>query len=605
MKKYVSILLSLTALLGMVSCEGYLDKKPLSDIAGDNYFRNETDLQLFSNSFYDIFDQTCYRHQSDQYMEETFSDDMRGGNNRSAATVTGWTWTTLRKMNTLLGNLDQCEDEAARVKYEAITRFFRAYFYSEKLKRFGDVPWIDHELFSTDEELQAPRDSREVIMGHILEDLDFAAENLAATKNGNVYRVSRWAALALKSNICLFEGTFRKYHAQDTYAQFFSGAEHDYKYYLEESVKAAEALMASGFYKLYTTGKPASDYADFFVKLDADTNENILAINFDYALAVKHNATWYGLMQTAGRMGYNKKIIDSYLMADGTRFTDQPGWQIMIFNDEMKDRDPRLAQTVRTPGWKRPGTNVLAAPDFGCSITGYQTVKFVQSAADVGADSYDGSYCDLPVFRYAEVLLNYAEAKAELDAITASDLEKSIDLIRARVGMPALSTQLADVNANPDPYLASSETGYPKVTGNNKGIILEIRRERTIELAQEGTRRWYDLMRWAEGKALEQSTLGMYFPGEGFYDLDGDGTDDLCLYLDSKPQEAASMKAYQIGVNLILSEGDKGYVKVDNDINHVRVFDESRDYLYPIPSNERQLNHNLTQNPGWDDGLNF
>jgi hypothetical protein len=195
-------------------------------------------------------------------------------------------------------------------------------------------------------------------------------------------------------------------------------------------------------------------------------------------------------------------------------------------------------------------------------------------------------------------VLNYAEAKAELGTLTQEDLDKSLNLLRDRVAMPHLD--MASANANPDPYLSSAEYGYRNVTGPNKGVILEIRRERTIELAQEGDKRYFDLMRWKEGKCIEQGMYGMYFPGPGEYDLDGDGTAEYCLYSGAKPSTSAKY-VLKIGEDIVLSP--EGLVDPITGITHV--FDENRDYLYPVPINERSLNPKLTQNPGWKDGLDF
>ena len=207
------------------------------------------------------------------------------------------------------------------------------------------------------------------------------------------------------------------------------------------------------------------------------------------------------------------------------------------------------------------------------------------------------------MYRYAEVLLNYAEAKAELGTLTQDDLNKSVNVIRKRVGMPDLN--LANANAHPDRYLSSEETGYPNVIGGNKGVILEIRRERTVELMQEGFR-FDDLVRWKAGSCINQSLMGMYFPGAGQYDLTGDGKADVVLYDKgtAKPETASGTQVYEIGNELILSSDNKGYIYYHKNIPRTN-FSEERDYLYPIAINERSLNYNLTQNPGWDDGLSF
>lgn len=600
MKRY--ILAAMTLCMGLSSCDSLLDLQPQSQISQTDYFKTETDLQLFSNSFYNnLLDKSPFDMQSDVYVQQNLSVEMLGGTNRDVpASGGGWSWTDLRKMNTLLTYADQCPNKDVVLKYKAVTRFFRAFFYFEKVKRFGDVPWYDTELASTDETLYKARDSRELIMTHMIEDVDFAIENLPSKdeEKSSPFRVNKYAALALKSQFCLYEGTYRKYHK-------ITLAGHDYNYYLQQSVDASEKLMASSKYKLYSTGKPNEDYVNLFAKEDADPDEYILAIKFDYGMSILHNAAGHTLVPTQGKPGLTRKMVNTYLMKDGTAFTNQSGWQEMQFIDETKNRDPRLAQSIRTPGYMRLQTTKVLAPDLSLSVTGYQPIKFVQepTASGGNVDRNDRSTNDLPVYRYAEILLNYAEAKAELGTLSQTDLDKSINLLRKRVGMPNLDMNVA--NSAPDRYLSASETGYPNVSGSNKGVILEIRRERTIELMQEGFR-FDDLVRWKAGSCIDQSIVGMYFPGAGGYDLSGDGKADVILYAEgeAKPTADAGVLVYKIGKDVILSDGNKGYLYYHKNINRTP-FSEERDYLYPIPTDERSLNHNLTQNPGWKDGLSF
>lgn len=596
MKRY--IIIAMTLIIGLTACDDLLDTKPLSQISPETYFKTETDLQLFSNTFYNnLLDKSPYDDQSDLYIQQNLSAEMIGGNRRTVPNSGGgWSWGDLRKMNTLLVYVNQCEDEDAVVKYTALTRFFRAYFYFEKVKRFGDVPWYDKELGSADEDLYKPRDSRELVMTRMIEDIDYAIENLPSQVS--TYRVNKWAALALKARFCLYEGTYRKYHN-------LSLEDNDYKYYLEQSAAAAEKLIKEGPYKLYNTGNPNKDYLMLFAQENASKDEYILAIKFDFSLGIYHNATAHTVVPTQGRPGLTRKMINSYLKVDGTAFTDQEGWQETGFIEEMKNRDPRLAQSIRTPGYTRIGTTKVLPPDLTGSVTGYHPVKFVQdpTASGGNVDRNDRSTCDLPVFRLGEVFLNYAEAKAELGTLNQSDLDISINKLRVRVGMPYL--QMNAANADPDWYLSSAEYGYPNVTGVNKGVILEIRRERAIELTQEGFR-FDDLVRWKAGYSIDQEIHGMYFKQPGAYDLTGDGVADVILYEEgtSKPSAPEGVQVLLIGQDILLTGGNRGYVFYHKNI--VRTpFSEVRDYLYPIPINERSLNNNLTQNPGWDDGLDF
>ena len=597
MKKYLIITVSL--LVGATACN-LLDTAPESTQSKDNFFRNETELRLFSDAFYDQFDDRSgfYEYQDDHTIQLNLSKELRGGNTREVpATGGGWSFTMLRRINNLLENIDKCEDEGVRAEYTALAKFFRAYFYFEKVKRFGDVPYIDKVLSDTDPELQAPRDSREYVIHKVLEDLDAALEGLPAKKT--VYRVSRYTALAFKANMCLYEGTYRKYHPQNTSSnQPWSSEYESSEQLLTMAYKAAEELMESGVYHL------AKDYRTLFAQIDADQDEMILALKFEQSLSRKNNTFAYATMPTQGCPGLTKKFVDSFLMKDGSRFTDKEGWETMQFIEEVADRDPRLGMITRLPGYTYIGKpDEVLAPDYGSSVTGFQIAKFVMDATLPGVNRVDMSYNDLPFYRIAEMYLIYAEAKAELGILEQKDLDISVNQLRKRVGMPDMS--MADANANPDPYLTSSDYGYsnPVLLSNaNLGVILEIRRERAVEMALEG-RRWDDLMRWKEGKCIEQAMYGPYFPGSGKYDLTGDGAADLVLYTGDKPKDKVQVLKIGEKSGVILSEETKGYV--DNQQGIAHVFDESRDYLYPIPIEERQLNINLKQNPGWVDGLDY
>lgn len=589
MKKIVYVFAA--ALMTLASCDKWLNTSPQSELTEDIAFRTRTDLQLFTNPLYNnLLDKEVYGEQSDLQLVEKPSALMQGGSYRTTpATGGGWSWVNLRRINTCLDNMDKCSDAAAVEEYTALCKFWRAFFYFDKIKRFGDVPWVEHELGSADETLYNPRDTREVVMSHMIEDINYAIDHLPASySSGSYYRVTKWAAMALKSRFCLFEGTFRKYHGLT-----FEGNDADF--YLREAVSAANLLMTESPFSLFTTGKPNEDYVNLFAAYDANRKEYIMAIKFDAGMQIFHNGTAYATMTSQGRPGMTKKMVDTYLMKDGTRFTDKPGWEIMEFKDEVADRDPRLGQTVRLPGYKRVNGKNVVGVDFYGGVTGFQYHKFVMPEDNASSDRLDKSYNDLPVYRMGEVYLNYAEAMAELGTLTQADLDKSVNLLRKRVGMPDL--KLADANSKPDWYLASAEYGFPNVSGSNKGVILEIRRERMVELAQESFR-WADLDRWKAGKCIEQVFHGPYFPGTGEYDLDGDGKLDLCIYSGNKPSSTATY-IMQLDKEIFLSEGTKGYYEPYHSWAHQ--FDEARDYYFPIPLNDITLNNNLTQNPGWDD----
>ena len=593
MKKYIIPIVMLLA-VGATSCDDALDLEPQDRITDKDYFNTENDLMLFSNPFYNnILPKKAYDSQSDLIVAQDLSNELRGGSFRPIPKTSGgggWKWTDLRRINTLLENVDKCDNPSAVVKYTAITRFFRAYFYFDKVVRFGDVPWYDTQIGSTNKDLlYKARDSRELVMTKMLEDVNYAIENLPDHKaQTNVpYRVTKWAALALKSQFCLFEGTFRKYHGLQIEG-------HDAEYYLKQSAEAAAELIENGPYKIWSSGKPASDYRDLFIAENANADEYILAIKYDNKIPMCHDAYGFSFTTARGMPGYTRKFINMYLMKDGTKFTDRAGWQEMTYADEIKNRDPRLSQSIRTPGFTL--NKKVHNPNLSESVTGYNPIKFVPD----GVTRNDYCSNDLPVFRIAEVMLNYAEARAELGELTQDDLDKTVNKIRDRVSMPHLD--MAEANANPDYYLSSTEYGYPKVGGANSGVILEIRRDRGVELSQEGDR-WADIRRWKAGKCYDQPITGMYFPGAGSYDLDGDGKPEIVLYrADQAKPDVAGAQVYMIGSEVKLTQGDKGYVNYHGTVERTP-FNEDRDYYYPISSYDIDLykaaGYPLVQNPGW------
>ena len=592
-----------STLLLLVSCEGMLDKFPKDKLSPETFLSTETEMRSYTNAYYPMFPSGFFSGgQSDAVVGRDLDDEIRGARTINSGD-SDWSWSDLRRINTFLEYAHNCRDEQLRNQYIGLTRFFRAYFYFEKVKKYGDVPWYDHALGSDDPELDKARDSRELVMQKIIDDLDYAIDKLPSEHSD--YRVTKWTALALKSRICLFEGTFRKYHAGTVTLQTLPADAKPYSWYLEKAVEAADRFIASSGYGIYNAEGADASYIGLFTKHDISESINkevILGRDYNVQYSVVHSANNDYQSATLGKRGITRKIIASYLMKDGSRFTDKAGWESMKFVDEVKDRDPRLAQSIRTPGYCRLGTDIHLAPNLNHSVTGYCPIKYFRGPAE---DGYQMSDCDLILFRAAEVYLNYAEAKAELGTISQDDINRSIKPLRDRVGMPNLI--MDDANGHPDPYLMAQETGYPKVAQKNSqnvGLILEIRRERTIELLGEGFR-YYDIIRWAEGHAFESRLLGMYFPGEGTYDLDEDGTPDVTLYLNTVPSGAAS-NTFKIGSELILSDGNSGCVDTHHDSRTGWTWNDERDYYYPIPIKERTLTEGaLTQNPGWKDGLSF
>lgn len=572
--KIFSCGLALICTILMAACD--LDLAPEDTLSPQTYFENSSQLELWTNGFYRLFPDAddLARQNADDNISTELGSTLLG--QRTAANETGWNWDRLRDINYFLQHSNQCSDESARKQYDGVAYFFRAYFYFEKVKRYGDVPWYDQVLNSNDDALlNKPRQDREIIMDSVMQDLDKAIDMLPTSKDQ--VHVTKWTALALKSRAALYEGTFRKYRGMSNYEK-----------YLQQAADAGEQFIDNSGYKLYTTG--TEPYRTLFNSIDAVSDEVILTKKYSNSANLRHSIP-FNIIQY--RQGFTKRFMNHYLMADGSRFDEQEGWQTKDYVAETQNRDPRMAQTVLCPGYIQTGASTVTTNDLG-SLTGYRPIKFVNSSA------YDGSLkaiTDYPLFRAAEVYLNFAEAKAELGTVTQADIDKSINKIRDRANMPHMS--LSDANANPDQLL---EEYYPNVSKSSyTGAILEIRRERTVELALEGFRMW-DIFRWKEGQQFTKAFEGCYFPGEGEYDMDNDGTPDLKLYTTSKGNFNGT--SLQIGKDIILTNTTSGNIHALSNINIT--WDENRDYLWPIPASERVLTGGaLTQNPGWTDSTNF
>lgn len=591
MKKITYILLALPLLIG---CN--LDRTPLDALAPENTFNNKEELETATNGFYAMLPnaEDLYGETADLVVPTTLTNEVLGIRTVPASGG-GWSWRLLSDINTCLIYSARCKDANVRAEYDGVSRFFRAYFYFEKVRRFGEVPWFDTPLTSTDDRLYQGRTDRNTLLDNMLADIDYAAQHLPAATN--VYKITKWTALAMKSRMALFEGTFRKYHG-------IAG----YERYLQLAADAAKDFMDNSPYTIYKEGN--TPYMNLFASKNAIKSEVIMALNYNIGLNIVHDLNRF-FTSDGAKPGLNKKIVDSYLMYDGTRFTDKADYQTMGFYDEMQGRDPRLAQTIVTPGYKRIGGTDVLSPSFSAATTGYQIIKGVTTPAD---DAWHKSQNDFPLFRAAEVYLNYAEAKAELGTLTQADLDASILKIRQRVGMPGID--MAAANATPDPYLSNEETGYPNVTGANKGVILEIRRERTTELLCEGFR-YYDLIRWKAGKVFEKQFKGMYFgpidTNKQFsvYDMNGNAVNDaldICIYSSEKipsktdyPELKDITVFLKLGENLFLENGMNGGNVIVHDIKtRTRTWNEDRDYLYPIPQSQITLYGGaLKQNPGW------
>lgn len=581
MRKIIFNLITILSVIYLSSCEDFLTSEPIDKLVPSTFFQTEKDLELFANSFYQrgIPDglSVVQADEMGDYTSKIQSPKFIAGAYDSGD-VGSWSWSDLRNINYFLANFNnEAIPQEARNHYEGVARFWRAHFYYEKVRRYGDVPWYSKPLSTEDEDLYKPRDPRSMVMDSVLADLNFAVENIRDTKDNNSSLITRQVALAFKSRVSLFEGTFRKYHPE-------FNLQASANKFLEAAADAARKVMESGKYAIYNTGDPHKDYRTLFISEHPVNTEVMLAVVYNNALRRWHNITWKFNSATYGsRWGLNKQFVNTYLMIDGTRFTDKPAYDEILFVEEMKNRDPRLAQTVRSLGYKRSDGSA-APPNFGYTYTGYHLLKF--SLDDKSLDGTSEAYNSITLIRYAEVLLNYAEAMAELGRFDESVWNQTIAVLRKRAGINALPPVAADS------YMQA--VYFPAISDK---YLLEIRRERGIELCYEGLR-YDDLLRWKRGDLLEMSWKGIYVPVLDVpMDLDGNGTPDVSFVLKS-PSTATPGVFYFVIDNKSsrLSEGDKGNILWRED--ETRVFDEKK-YLYPISENDIILNPALTQNPGW------
>jgi hypothetical protein len=394
--------------------------------------------------------------------------------------------------------------------------------------------------------------------------------------------VTKEAALALQARIALFEGTWERYHAKKNTPFRVSGA--DGTKFIQKAAAAAAALMALA----ETNGYPAIEnkgaqngYWLMFNRFDYSTNKEVLLWR-KYSIADGQYTRWHNYTSNGGARGLTKKMIDSYLCADGKPIAVSPLYQgDKTLQDVVTNRDPRLNQTIYVHDsttvhliWDRVPLSYYSTPSFEAtsevrSATGYQNCKG-HNPYDYAGNLNGASYTTGHIyFRYAETLLIYAEARAELGTIIQSDIDKSINVLRGRVGMAPLN--MSDITVDPNWEFADLSP-----------LLQEIRRERKVELVCEGFR-VDDIFRWAVADELiaGKRPLGAYKQQWENYPNASD------LFLNAVALLPVNSEGY--------IDPYKPYSQLDAGFR----FNLNRDYLLPIPSTELILNKNLTQNPGW------
>ncbi len=560
----------LGTILFSTSCEDYLDRTPLDSVSEVTFYSTPSDLQAAVNGFYNDLPGWSALSIGFNILPDMYSDmgTAQEPSNRlsglsyevpTSATSSIWSWDEVRESNWLLDNVDQAEgDETLIDQYTGEAYFFRSYYYFNLLQSYGDLPIFPEYFDNTDEEyIYAARDSRDEVAEFIISDLDTAISLLQSFPDISGHpRVSKEVAQLFKARVALYEGTWERYHSGTDFGVDGS----DGSSFLQIAADAAEDVMNGGVFSLY------SDYQTLFNQVGYSGNSEVMLWR-DYNSITLSIANVLQ-QQWPNRCGYTKFAIDSYLCDDGDPISVSTRYQGNTDLSKIEtNRDPRLAATLMVPGdlieidangdedyWEYPdfnGTNT--------SLTGYESEKYrnVEYDSDYGDFTEDTSRI---IFRYAEALLIFAEAKAELGTITQSDLDISINLLRDRVGMPHMN--LGSITFDED---------WPNYGYTLTDVLYEIRRERSVELMAEGFRA-DDLYRWRAHSLFDgDQPRGAYLE---------DGIVNQTLSAEDASLDSAGF---------ILPFASTGNYN----------FDESKAYLQPIPLDELILNPNLTQNPGW------
>ncbi|GGK46123.1 MULTISPECIES: RagB/SusD family nutrient uptake outer membrane protein [Flavobacteriaceae] len=546
--KYIVAIIGLVMILG--SCTKELDLYPKDQVSDGSFWKSPKDFELAANRFYRAFPSHFSHHDSNA--ESTFGS---GPNEVSNGTYVApdnsghWdnSYGAIREINYLLAKSEEYANPDEIKTWVGEAYFFRAWQYAGLLTEFGGVPIITKVLDVNSEELNAPRNSREEVADLIIADLQKAISFLpkASEIEGiDLGRISKGAAQAFLSRIALFEGTWAKYH---------NGTKANER--LTIAAQAAKSVIDSGEYELFNSLGTDKSYRKLFIEAGEDSEEVILSRRYVKDINGTHNHTRW-LEQNI--MNPTRSLVDDYLCTDGLPISDSPlfnGYDTMT--SEFENRDPRMAQTVFMVGTEYAWydtTKIFDKPSLVSPVTrtGYSVYKYLAESLESWSNN---SEYDNIIIRYGEVLLNYAEAKYELEgSISDADLDGSVNKLRDRVGMVHLTNAF--------------------VGANGLDMQLEIRRERKIELACEGFR-FNDLMRWKTAEEeMPKAVKGIKFVGTEYETVFPDLTPGVHFQVDSE------------GYIVAEPAGD-------------RTFNASKHYLRPLPKKQINLNPNLEQNPGW------
>lgn len=588
--KYISAL-GVGLVLGMTSCD-VTNLAPWDSLTDASYWRNPTDLELYCNGLYGNLPGPIISGDNQSDLMLTQSPSQLLFNEYTIANApSDWGWGAIRNCNYFMDRYSSVEGEESLInQYVGEVRFIRALLYYSKIVNLGDVPYYDHELSTTDtEELFAARDPRNYVLGKIIEDLQFAAK-WCVDDQGESGRITCDAAKQQLARVCLYYGTYMKYHHEAANNGY--GSEDLLKLaqqYSQELISSNKYDIVQGQNSFGTSnfeGYPLY-YQNQFVQESLQGNKEAVLARYYADNVVMHELGRQAGTGGGSGLGLSKAAIEMYLMANGTPiYNDGSGYKgdNTIF-DEVEGRDPRLWQTIANdyrPNWtaNAPGEDTYrwnysstVLPAEG--LTGYACEKFHSSDQNQWIAQH--SFFDWFIYRYAEVLLINAEANCELGTCTQSVLDNTINKLRDRVGM-------AHLTVNPVADAKPIDYGY-----SISPLLYEIRRERAVELINEGFRLG-DIKRWNATQlfANKKTMLGLVISPESeeFFaqpengQVSFGGRDHPIYELDGKKYLQIYQDSYMNSTERVWKEND-------------------RRWLYPIPNAQIVLNPNLTQNPGW------
>lgn len=583
------------SILPFSSCSDFLDREPITKPEAGNFLTGAIQVENYINGLYMTLPSfskfglgvRSEEKNSDNIIAEKYDARLHGQNNQFSGASD---WQTgcqnLRKVNYFFHNYKvpeaQENEDVLSLKGEAY--FLRAYWHFDLLKKFGSIPVMDAfwDENATIAGLQIPAKTRNEVARFILSDLVEAKNLLHSRGKYSGIRINKEAAMVLAMNVALYEGTWEKYHSSDD----FASSTNESNYFLGEVINWGNELFGCGI-DLYKTGQnPGDAFAALFNSKDlSGMGEVLLWRKYSSDEGVFHDVNGNlkaGVVDSEGAAGITQSLVDNYLNADGT-FIDPTNEKFKDFKETFEGRDPRLIQTVMNEGAKFASAitatpmhleeytdekkNTISPPKLAGdgntrSLTGYH----IRLGIDTTFVSGNGETA-LPIIRYAEGLLAYAEAAAELEMWSDDIANKTLKALRERAGVKYLAPA-KDANF--------TDFGYTLTP-----VLQEIRRERRSELALQGFR-LDDLMRWKADKLIVGKR------GKGAY-----VGDESILFKSYSPDNQKRIR------ERLTLDDNKWADPMAGTLPSGYQFHADRDYLLPIPPSELELNKKLKQNPKW------